>query len=252
MRLLHSIRNIPSNNKGLCTLSLSSHLAYPISTTNGELQIFDAGNLESKLSIKAHDSLLSAMTFSFNGVLLATASEKGTVIRVFCVKNGQKVHEFRRGVKRHVNIGSLNFSICANYVSASSNTETIHIFKIDPKYVEDAERRANIDGNNENDANAPNEWISYLTNAVTSYLPTKVVSDVLYQDRAFASVQMRQPGLKYECVMTKIEKETRLLLACEDGFLYIYDFDDVKGGECKLIRAHDIRTPLHDITGKLK
>jgi autophagy-related protein 18 len=187
--------------------------------------------------------MLSAMTFSFNGTLLATASEKGTVIRVFCVKNGQKVHEFRRGVKRHVNIGSLNFSNCANYVSASSNTETIHIFKIDPKYVEAAERRGNIYGN-ENDANASNEWITYY-----DYF-TNVVSDVLYQDRAFASVQMKQPGLKYECVMTKLEKENRLLLACEDGFLYIYDFDDVKGGECKLIRAHDVRTPLHDITGK--
>lgn len=34
-----------------------------------------------------------------------------------------------------------------------------------------------------------------------------------------------------------------------DGFLYIYNFDDVKGGECKLIRAHDLRNPLFGITG---
>lgn len=270
MRLLHSIKNMAPNAAGLCTLSLSSHLAYPISSTAGELQIFDAGNLTSRLKIKAHDSQLSAMNFSFNGTLLATASEKGTVIRVFCVKNGQRVHEFRRGLKRHVSIGSLNFSICASYVVASSNTETVHIFRIDPKSIEQAERRNCIDAatatntvtsnNNEGDSETGSDsdkaddasnggWgMSFLTKAVSAYFPTNVVTDVFSQDRAYATVQLAEAGLRYECVIAKVEKETRLLLACEDGFLYMYDFDDSKGGECKLIRAHDLRLPLHGIT----
>ncbi|XP_055542063.1 WD repeat domain phosphoinositide-interacting protein 2-like isoform X1 [Wyeomyia smithii] len=265
MRLLHSIKNMSNNPAGLCTLSLSSHLAYPISTAAGELQIFDAGNLTSRLKVKAHDSPLLAMNFSFNGTLLATASEKGTVIRVFCVKNGQKVHEFRRGLKRHVSIGSLNFSICASYVVASSNTETVHIFRIDPKSIEQAERRNCIDSgsatsnNNEGETDksdsdksddaANGSWgMSFITKAVTAYFPTNVVTDVFSQDRAYATVQLAEAGLRYECVIAKVEKETRLLLACEDGFLYMYDFDDSKGGECKLIRAHDLRLPLHDIT----
>lgn len=282
MRLLHSIKNMSNNPVGLCTLSLSSHLAYPISSATGELQIFDAGNLTSRLKIKAHDSQLSAMNFSFNGTLLATASEKGTVIRVFCVKNGQKVHEFRRGLKRHVSIGSLNFSICASYVVASSNTETVHIFRIDPKSIEQAERRncidngsspaANNTGSNNSSSNNNNDgesqdgsgdgekavavaddtsgWgMGFIAKAVTAYFPTNVVADVFSQDRAYATVQLAEAGLRYECVIAKVEKETRLLLACEDGFLYLYDFDDSKGGECKLIRAHDLRMPLHGITG---
>lgn len=276
MKQLHSIKNMANNPVGLCTLSLSSHLAYPISSTTGELQIFDAGNLTSRLKIKAHDSQLSAMNFSFNGMLLATASEKGTVIRVFCVKNGQKVHEFRRGLKRHVSIGSLNFSICASYVVASSNTETVHIFRIDPKSIEQAERRNCIDNgsattpsannntgsSNNNDGDSENGsdsekaedtsnggWgMSFITKAVTAYFPTNVVADVFSQDRAYATVQLAEAGLRYECVIAKVEKETRLLLASEDGFLYMYDFDDSKGGECKLIRAHDLRMPLHGIT----
>lgn len=266
MRLLHSIKNMSNNPAGLCTLSLSSHLAYPISETSGELQIFDAGNLTSRLKIKAHDSSLSAMNFSFNGTLLATASEKGTVIRLFCVKNGQKIHEFRRGLKRHVSIGSLNFSICASYVVASSNTETVHIFRIDPKSIELAERRncidngAAADNNNDGvttatgtdgavDDAANGGWgMSFITKAVTAYFPTNVVTDVFSQDRAYATVSLAEAGLRYECVIAKVEKETRLLLASEDGFLYMYDFDDSKGGECKLIRAHDLRMPLHGIT----
>lgn len=80
-----------------------------------------------------------------------------------------------------------------------------------------------------------------------SYFPSHV-SDVLNQDRAFAFVQLSEPGLRYQCTVAKLEKETRLLVACEDGFLYIYNMDDSKGGECKLIRAHDLRNPLFDIT----
>ncbi|XP_035916104.1 WD repeat domain phosphoinositide-interacting protein 2-like isoform X4 [Anopheles stephensi] len=269
MRLLHSIKNMAPNPAGLCTLSLLSHLAYPVSTECGELQIFDAANQMRRLKLKAHDSPLSALNFSYNGVLLATASEKGTVIRVFCVKNGQKVHEFRRGVKRHVSIGSLNFSTCASFVVVSSNTETVHIFRIDPKAIEQAERRQSIavdaaaannasSSSDDDESNAGSDpaaaaagggWgMGFLAKAVTSYLPTNVVTDVFTQDRAYATIQLAEAGLRYECVMAKLEKETRLLLACEDGFLYIYSFEDSKGGECKLIRAHDLRTPLHGIT----
>lgn len=258
MRLLHSIKNIPVLN-GLCALSLNSHLAYPASSENGIVQIFDAGNLQSRLKINAHDSLLSAMNFSSNGLLMATTSIKGTVIRVFCVKNGQRVHEFRRGVKRYVQIASLNFSICANYVTVSSNTETVHIFNIDQKSIENAERRnedkrvSSSEGDSEEDetrSKVPesSKWsMNFLSKAVQSYFPTNV-SDVLNQDRAFAHVQLTEPGLKYQVCITKIEKETKLLVACEDGFLYIYDFDEHKGGECKLIMAHDLRSPLYDIT----
>lgn len=269
MKLMHSIRHIAANTNGLCALSLNSHLAFPVSATSGELQIYDAAALGMKLKIKAHESPLSALCFSPNGLLLATASEKGTVIRVFCVKNGQRVHEFRRGVKRYVRIASLSFSNCANYICASSNTETVHIFRVDAKAVETVERQNCISGepedatdkscnstsNSELDAGNGSgkdgsRWtMGYITKAMTSYFPSNV-SDVLSQDRAFASAQLSQSGMRHECVITKIEKETRLIAACEDGFIYIYSFDDAKGGECKLLRAHDLRLPLCGITGK--
>lgn len=196
---------------------------------------------------------------------------------MFCTKNGQKVHEFRRGVKRCVRIASLNFSSCSNYICVSSNTETVHIFKIDLKAVEEAERQGCIGNNSSDGENSGNSsssstsstdttssgdslelkseptssrWsMGYFTKAVTSYLPSPV-SDVLTQDRAFASVQLAQAGLRHQCVVTKLEKETKVLAACEDGFLYVYSFDDAKGGECHLIRAHDLRSPLDGVTGR--
>uniref|UniRef100_A0A1I8NR46 WD repeat domain phosphoinositide-interacting protein 2 n=1 Tax=Stomoxys calcitrans TaxID=35570 RepID=A0A1I8NR46_STOCA len=320
MKILHSIENIAPNELGLCSLSLNSHLAFPICTTSGELRIFNANKLKTGLTIKAHDTALSAMAFSPSGTLLATASERGTVIRVFCVKNGQKVQEFRRGVKRCVRIASLVFSTTGDFLCASSNTETVHIFRIDSKAVETAERKATIEdvkktstapssgssvsaaangatastngtatsssssntnattpaasnANTENSSTTPsnqqqpastttttttsngsasstsNSWSmsGYLSKAMSSYLLPSQIGDVLSQDRAFATAVLGQPGLKHVCGLAKIQKELRLLLACEDGFLYIHDFNSEKGGPCKLLHVHDLRYTLEGV-----
>lgn len=251
MRLLHSIKNLPENLIGLCSLSLNCHLAYPISNEVGNLQIFDAGSMKARLVIEAHSSKIAAMNFSSTGILLATASEKGTVIRVFCVKNAQRVMEFRRGVKRYAQIVSLNFSLCNNFVSVSSNTETIHIFKIDQKAKEAAERRqdkiASSDSGDEDEKPQVDDRSGFMKAFSKAMETINPLSNVLNQDRAFAYVQLAEPGLRYQCVVTKLEKETRLLVACEDGFLYIYNLDS-NGGECKLVRAHDLRGSLYDIT----
>lgn len=81
--------------------------------------------------IPAHDGPLAALAFSPNGTKIATASEKGTVIRVFSVSDGSKLYEFRRGMKRCVAISCLAFSMCSQYLGCSSNTETVHVFKLE-------------------------------------------------------------------------------------------------------------------------
>jgi autophagy-related protein 18 len=247
MRLLNSIKHLPDNPCGLISLSLNSHLAYPCIKDRGTIQIYDAGNLQPRITVDAHSSTVAAMNFSSTGVLLATASEKGTVIRVFCTKNGQRVMEFRRGMKRYVQIASLNFSICGNFISVSSNTETIHIFKVDQKARETAEKRQGQDklalsGSGDEEDATKSGIIKVFSKAMESIMPTQ-----LYQDRAFAYVQLSELGQRYSCVVTKLENHVRILLACEDGFLYIYDLD-ANGGECKLLKCHDLRGSLYDIT----
>ncbi|XP_063702203.1 WD repeat domain phosphoinositide-interacting protein 2-like isoform X3 [Culicoides brevitarsis] len=247
MRLLHSIKNLAENPLGLCTLSMNSHLAYPTSETTGELQVYDAGNLSQRVKIAAHASPLSAMSFSFNGMLLATASQKGTVIRVFCTKNGQNLHEFRRGVKRYVTIASLTFSNCANYIVVSSNTETVHVFKLDAKVLEEVERINALKNNNDEDGEAENGSGFSITGLISSAASYLIPTNVLVQDRAFANVQLKEAGQKHQVVISKLDKELRIMVACEDGFLYVYDFDEEKGGDCKITKVHDLRGNLHGV-----
>lgn len=134
MKVVHTIRDTPPNPMGLCALASDSdhcYLAYPGSARVGEVQIFDAVNLNAKIMIPAHESPLAAIAFSPSGTEVATASEKGTVIRVFAVNDGTKLFEFRRGVARCVSIASLAFSTCSKYLCCSSNTETVHIFDLE-------------------------------------------------------------------------------------------------------------------------
>lgn len=241
MKVLHTIRETPPNPKGLCALSPSSdncYLAYPGSDKIGEVQIFDALNLQAKVMIPAHDSPLAALAFNAVGTLIATASEKGTVIRVFCVADGQKLYEFRRGMKRCASIWSLSFSADSLFLCASSNTETVHIFKLEDPRGGEASKVAE----------EPGTWMGYLGKALmqsAAYLPTQV-TDVFSQGRSFASVHLPFSGVRTVCCLSTVQKVPRVLVATEDGYLYVYNLDPVEGGDCTLYKQHrlDGRDPV--------
>ncbi|GBP68161.1 WD repeat domain phosphoinositide-interacting protein 2 [Eumeta japonica] len=224
MKILHTIRDTPPNPRGLCCLSPSvdnCYVAYPGSSTVGEVQIFDAVHLNAKCVLPAHDSPLAALAFNATGTRLATASERGTVIRVFGVHERAKLFEFRRGVKRCVAIASLAFSTCGLYLACSSNTETVHVFKLH----EPAEERAPVDDPeaHAHSAGAVNAsagvsvatsgvqepaaggWMAWLSSAVSAganYLPAQV-ADVLAQGRAFAAARLPRTAPRSVVAITK-------------------------------------------------
>ncbi|TID30462.1 hypothetical protein CANINC_000973 [Pichia inconspicua] len=99
------------------------------SVRNGDVVIFDCKLLQPITVIEAHKTQLAAMAFSQDGTLLATASDKGTIIRVFSVKTGVKLYQFRRGLY-NTKIYSLAFSPSNMFLIASSATGTVHIFRL--------------------------------------------------------------------------------------------------------------------------
>jgi len=80
--------------------------------------------------IRAHKSTLSCLAISPNGELVASASEQGTIIRIFNLESRQKIHEFRRGTDK-AQIYSINFNKNCTKICVSSNKGTIHIFNLD-------------------------------------------------------------------------------------------------------------------------
>uniref|UniRef100_A0A8C9VHY7 WD repeat domain, phosphoinositide interacting 1 n=1 Tax=Scleropages formosus TaxID=113540 RepID=A0A8C9VHY7_SCLFO len=229
MKLLKTLLNTPSNPTGLCALSnnhSNSYLAYPGSATIGEIIVYDANSPSTVTTIPAHDSPLAAVTFNASGTKLASASERGTVIRVFSIPEGTRLFEFRRGMKRYVSISSLSFSADAQFLCASSNTETVHIFKLEQHSP-----------SQEEESPTWSAYVGKMFSAASNYLPAQV-SDMMNQDRAFATVRLNIFGLKNVCALATIQKLPRLLVASSDGYLYIYNVDPQDGGECVLVKKH--------------
>jgi WD40 repeat protein len=50
--------------------------------------------------IQAHQSSLSCLALNYSGSLLATASDKGTLIRLFSTEDGSPLQEVRRGTDK--------------------------------------------------------------------------------------------------------------------------------------------------------
>lgn len=96
---------------------------------NGDVILFNLQKLQPTMVIEAHKGEIAALTLSKNGSLLATASEKGTIIRVFALETYKKVHQFRRGTYP-TRINSLSFSENNEFLAASSSNKTVHIFKL--------------------------------------------------------------------------------------------------------------------------
>mmetsp|Transcript_11020 Transcript_11020/g.23411 ORF Transcript_11020/g.23411 Transcript_11020/m.23411 type:complete len:620 (+) Transcript_11020:584-2443(+) len=114
-------------------LSLSTHvqdmvLACP-SVTMGHVRV-ELYGMRKTMLIEAHESTLRALVLTADGSKLATASHKGTIVRVWDVATSQNIYEFRRGVER-ANITCLAFSWDDQWIACSSDKGTTHIFYLD-------------------------------------------------------------------------------------------------------------------------
>ena len=109
------------------------YLAYPKAQVGDVatcVVLVDALNLADHILIQAHKSAsVAALAFSYDGSMLASASEHGTVIRVFGIPSCDPLYEFRRGTST-ATIYSLAFDPHNDFLAASSSSGTIGVYKL--------------------------------------------------------------------------------------------------------------------------
>lgn len=98
----------------------------------GDVLLFSTRSLTVANVIQAHKSPISFLSINSTGTMLATASEKGTVIRVWSIPGAEKLYQFRRGT-REAKIYSINFNLVSTLLAVSSAHDTVHIFKLGPQ-----------------------------------------------------------------------------------------------------------------------
>ena len=170
LKPIHQIETIAENVDGVCALSSDSDsivLACP-GLQRGQVRV-EIYNLRRTRFISAHEGSIACMELNNAGTVLATASDKGTLVRVFDTMEGTLLHEFRRGADR-AKIHCLAFSgetcgdrfgtptdrikagdasACPAWLAATSDKGTVHVWSLAD---DQAARRAANDG----DGSTPN------------------------------------------------------------------------------------------------
>lgn len=231
LRLLHSIETL-SNPSGLLALSPLSDqtvLACPgINQGQVRVELFDVRRTRFVL---AHTSALAAITLSTDGKLLATASERGTLVRIHSTHDGSKLQELRRGADPAC-IYSLAFSKGEqpDWLALSSDKGTVHVFSLRnrPKQAaaaaqaQPASPQAN--GHVEASASARNP-ISALS-FVSSFLPVPYFAS----ERSFAQFRLPEEA---RAVIGFGQQPNTLLVITANGTFCTASFDPDKGGTCE-------------------
>ncbi|KAJ8314728.1 hypothetical protein KUTeg_006878 [Tegillarca granosa] len=122
------------NPRGLCEVSTFEQILVFPGHKCGSVQVVSLetampGQSSSPVSISAHQNALACLALNHNGTLLATASAKGTLIRVFDVNSKKMLTELRRGADSAM-LYCISFSHDSAFLCASSDKGTVHIFAV--------------------------------------------------------------------------------------------------------------------------
>lgn len=272
MKLLHTVETAP-NATGLCALSPNSEQCYmayagPLAGTTdgaastsagsgtgpgtgtGTVVLYDLLTLSVAGVVAAHRSPVACLAFNASGTLLATASEKGTVVRVFSVPDGAPLYQFRRG-SYAAHIGSITFNAASTLLCVTSDTGTVHLFQLTPARTHDTAGDAGasaVQASPRRGASLRNAWRrpSALVGSVGGYLPPSLAG-MWEPTRDFAHIKLPNPGVRAIAAVSKyvIDSLTcslpaQVMVLTMDGHFYVYALDLEHGGECVLTK----RTPL--------
>jgi hypothetical protein len=123
--LVNSYSTAP-NPHGIAVLGLR-YFTFP-GIAKGKLRIVHLESMKTTI-INAHTDPLRAVALSRDEELIATASERGTIIRIWSARDGAKVGEFRRGLDE-ADIFGLAFSPSGTFLASTSNKGTLHIYHL--------------------------------------------------------------------------------------------------------------------------
>ncbi|KAF7437592.1 autophagy protein [Pleurotus ostreatus] len=292
MRLLHVIETT-ANPEAICALSPNveaSYLAYPSQVpspnsplsaypgsdtaaassaatpqSNGDVTIFSTTSLTTANIIpSAHKSPLSIVQISQNGSLLATASVKGTVIRVWSVPKAEKLYQFRRG-SREARIYSIAFNSVGSLMAVSSANETVHLFKLGrgqdaPKAASEATpvsqtgsneshggpleggyeaKKGSSSGVSSSLRRKSMQLSKTLTHSVGGYLPN-TVTEMWDPSRDFAWLRLPSSPLGVRSIVGLSGTMPQIMVVSSEGYFYAYSIDLEKGGECALMKQFSL------------
>ena len=211
------------NSHGIVAVSYEQDqtlLAYP-DKKKGQVRIknYEKGSV---FYIKAHENNIAYIALSYDGSLIATASEQGTLIRIFNTEDGNLLQEVRRG-KDKADIKYICFEPNFRFIAASSNKGTIHIWSL-------ANTLKMLNKSSDSDKNIVENKTSGL-----KWLPTFLGGEFFNSEWSFA--QVRITDQRSICCFGA---DNTIIVVSTEGKYYRAQIDLEKGGDCKIIQEEVI------------
>jgi len=250
-----------SNKLGLCALATGSDpwlLCCP-AQNKGAIRIQVGQDAQQTHVFQAHQSGLAALALNQSGSLVATASETGTVMKVFRTADGEALYRLRRSTRPAV-ISSLAFRSDDGYLAVASSSVTVHIFKLDNATAEVDEKAEKENASPALEPSPDPQWPLRPLTALQT-LQSKAAEAVrgltpqyLADLRSFGQFRLPDMDGGHPAVDTRSKsaniagpilafhkREPRLYILHYNGFLYECsfqpDFDPKATQECSFISA---------------
>lgn len=247
MKILHAIDTGP-NPKGLCAMTSSSepcYAAYPADVPSERggpaisVVIYNLDEFAMVNVVHAHRARIAFLALNAAGTMLATASEKGTVVRVFSVPDGRLLHQFRRG-SYPACIRCITFNAASTLLCVTSDSDTVHLFRLAVPRTDalatlaDKQRGTLLDLCKRQSAALGRG----MAGSLSGYLPSSF-TEMWEPTRDFAWLKLPTQGIAASAAISNASPLVMVLTTT--GYFCTYSVDLDRGGECSLIkRTHAV------------
>ena len=213
-------------------------IAYPYKK-KGKIKIKNYSKKD-LISVDAHEKTIGNIVLSINGDLMASATEMGTIIRIFDTDNGNLLQEVRRG-KEKAHIRCICFEPDLKFIACSSNRGTIHIWSLSTAMVNLKKKFGDIeeDKNNKNEIDEKQEEGEQIKiknkKSIFNGLPKILKREYFNSEFSFAQVRIKE-----EKSICTFGGDNTIIIICNNGKYYKAKIPLEKGGECEIIQEINI------------
>ncbi|KAK3200154.1 hypothetical protein Dsin_023569 [Dipteronia sinensis] len=230
LKVLDEIETI-ENPKGLCEVSqtVTPMVLVCPGLLKGQVRVENYACKRRKF-IMAHASQIACLAMTLDGRFLATASSKGTLIRVFNTMDGSLLQEVRRGADR-ADIYSLAFSSNVKWLAASSDKGTVHVFNLKFDSPSLGSSSTLMSQPNLSNKSSPISTLPFFKGVLPKYFSS---------EWSVAQFRLRE-GVRYLVAFGR-EKNTVIIIGM-DGSYYKCQFDPNEGGEMTQLEHFNFLKP---------
>ena len=238
----------PYGSFGISNNPSTTIIAYP-DKSEGYVRVKAYDSMMNTPLINAHDYQITILTINTECTMLATASEYGTLIRIFHIGDGALILELRRGSEKS-EIHNLIFSEPLKFIACSSDRKTVHIFSLstalkilrEKSNEKKEEGYVNLHNNNNNHGNTvsneeeeeePKNQKSFL-GKIIKYL--KIPKGYWNSEWSFAQFRVDDPNS-----VCCFGPDNKICVVTSSGVFSHASYDPRNGGECLKVQEYKIK-----------